>query len=159
MARRRSASANPIVPDPLYNNVVVSRIISTVMKCGKKSLAQRVVYGAIEQANVGHADAAADPLDLLNKAIENVRPRVEVKARRVGGATYQVPLEVTPERGTSLAVRWIVGFASKRKGVTMQRALAGEIKDAANKAGAAVKKRDDVHKMAQANKAFAHFRW
>jgi small subunit ribosomal protein S7 len=127
------------------------------MQRGKKSLAQRIVYGAIDSVNEQNKDG--DPLDVLNKALENVKPRLEVKSRRVGGATYQVPMEVPPERQLALAMRWMVGNAAKRKGVPLQKALASEIKEASNGQGNSVKKRDDVHKMAQANRAFAHFRF
>jgi small subunit ribosomal protein S7 len=158
MARRRAASKREMTPDARYGNVLVSRLINTVMARGKKSLAEKIVYGAIDSTNEG-APTNGDPLEVLNKAIDNVRPRVEVKARRVGGATYQVPTEVPYDRAVSLAARWIVTFAEKRKGSPMKRALAQEIKEAAAGQGAAVKKKEDVHKMAQANKAFAHFRW
>ncbi len=127
------------------------------MTRGKKSLAQRIVYGAIDSVNEQNKDG--DPLDILNKALENVKPRLEVKSRRVGGATYKVPMEVPPERQLALAMRWMVGNSMKRKGVPMQKALATEIKEAAAGQGNSVKKRDDVHKMAQANRAFAHFRF
>ncbi|MEZ5405386.1 MAG: 30S ribosomal protein S7 [Verrucomicrobiia bacterium] len=158
MARRRAATKREMTPDARYGNVLVSRLINTVMSRGKKSLAEKIVYGAIDSTNE-NAQAGGDPLEIFNKAIENVRPRVEVKARRVGGATYQVPTEVPYDRAVSLATRWIVTFAEKRKGSPMKRALAQEIKEAASGQGAAVKKKEDVHKMAQANKAFAHFRW
>ena len=128
-----------------------------VMKDGKRSLAERVVYSAIDKANEG--TDTIDPLEVVTRAIENSKPRVEVKSRRVGGATYQVPLEVAASRSQALAMRWIIGFARGRKGTPMHVALANEIKDAANNTGGAVRKRDDVHKMAQANRAFAHFRW
>ena len=127
------------------------------MQRGKKSLAQRIVYGAIDSVNEKNKDG--DPLDILTKALENVKPRLEVKSRRVGGATYQVPMEVPPERQLALAMRWMVANAAKRKGVPLQKALASEIKEASNGQGNSVKKRDDVHKMAQANRAFAHFRF
>ena len=127
------------------------------MKDGKRSLAERVVYSAIDKANEG--TDTVDPLEVVTRAIENSKPRVEVKSRRVGGATYQVPLEVAASRSEALAMRWIIGFARGRKGTPMHVALANEIKDAANNTGGAVRKRDDVHKMAQANRAFAHFRW
>ncbi len=144
--------------DPRYASSQVSRLISTVMKCGKRSVAERIVYGAIDEVNK-NAQPGAAPLDIFNKAVDMAKPRVEVKARRVGGATYQVPTEVAGDRGASLAIRWLVAFSQKRKGITARKALAQEIKDAAAGQGGAVKKRDDVHKMAQANKAFAHFRW
>ena len=127
------------------------------MKDGKRALAERVVYSAIDKANEG--TDTVDPLEVVTRAIENSKPRVEVKSRRVGGATYQVPLEVAASRSEALAMRWIIGFARGRKGTPMHVALANEIKDAANNTGGAVRKRDDVHKMAQANRAFAHFRW
>jgi small subunit ribosomal protein S7 len=131
-------------------------LISTVMKGGKKSLAERIVYTAIEKAREG--SDAVDPLEILNKAIENTKPRLEVKSRRVGGATYQVPVEIAPDRQLALAMRWIVGFAVKRKG-GLTRGLASELKEAASGQGNAIKKRDDTHRMAQANRAFAHFRY
>ena len=127
------------------------------MRAGKRSLAERIVYAAIDRANEGID--TVDPLEVVTRAVENAKPRVEVKSRRVGGATYQVPLEVAPDRSESLAMRWIVSYARNRKGTPMHVALANEIKDAANNQGNAVRKRDDVHKMAQANRAFAHFRW
>ncbi|MDR0533518.1 MAG: 30S ribosomal protein S7 [Verrucomicrobiales bacterium] len=157
MARRRKAEKRQIIPDPVYENQVVGRLISAVMECGKKSIAQKIVYNAIEQANKDNKEA--NPLDILNKAVETVKPRLEVKSRRVGGATYQVPMEVPAERQLALAMRWIVGNAKNRKGVAMAKALAIEIKEAAAGQGNAIKKRDDVHRMAQANKAFAHLRW
>lgn len=157
MSRRRQAVKRLIKPDPLFESTVVASLINTVMKRGNKSTAARIVYGAIKLAN-GDAKEG-DPLDVLNKALGNVKPRLEVKSRRVGGATYQVPMEVPPARQQALAMRWLVNFAANRKGTPMQKALAYEIKDAANGQGAAIKKRDDVHRMAQANKAFAHLRW
>ena len=157
MARRRRADKRQIIPDSRYESQVVGRLISAIMQRGKKSLAQRIVYGAIDSVNEQNKDG--DPLDILNKALENVKPRLEVKSRRVGGATYQVPMEVPPERQLALAMRWMVSNAAKRKGVPLQKALASEIKEASNGQGNSVKKRDDVHKMAQANRAFAHFRF
>lgn len=157
MSRRRQAERRPVKPDNRYGNPMVSRLINTVMWRGKKATAQRIVYAAFgmlsEKANKG------DPLEVLAKAIDNAKPRVEIKSRRVGGATYQVPVEVSVDRQLSLTLRWMVRLADARKGVSMSRALADEIFDAFNNQGAAVKKRDDVHKMAQANKAFAHLRW
>jgi small subunit ribosomal protein S7 len=157
MSRRRQAERRPQLPDGRYKSPVVSVLINTVMWRGKKSTAQRIVYTAInqlsEKANKG------DPLEVLVRAVDNVKPRVEIKSRRVGGATYQVPVEVAPDRQVSLALRWIVRLADARKGVPMSKALADEIFDAFNGQGQAMKKRDDVHKMAQANKAFAHLRW
>ena len=157
MARRRSAVKREMAPDPKFESPVVERLVNTVMERGKKSNAQRIVYGAIDDVNKDNQDG--DPLDVLNKALDHVKPRLEVKSRRVGGATYQVPMEVPYDRQLALAIRWMVGFAKRRKGVPMRRALANEIRDAAQGQGNAVKRRDDVHKMAQANRAFAHFRF
>ena len=135
----------------------MAKLIAKVMYEGKKSLAERIVYAAIDRANQGSDNV--DPLEILTRAVENAKPRVEVKSRRVGGATYQVPLEVSVARQESLAMRWLVNFARGRRGTPMHVALANEIKDAAGNTGSAIRKRDDVHKMAQANRAFAHFRW
>ncbi|QQL45817.1 30S ribosomal protein S7 [Sulfuriroseicoccus oceanibius] len=157
MARRKRVYEKPETRDARYDSALVGAIVAKIMLKGKKSLAERIVYAAIDRANEG--SESVDPLELLNRAIENAKPRVEVKSRRVGGATYQVPLEVSPERQRSLAIRWIVDSARKRRGTPMHVALSNEIKDAAANQGAAVRKRDDVHKMAQANRAFAHFRW
>jgi len=157
MARRKRIYTKPDRRDPRYDSPLVGHLISKVMVDGKRSLAQRIVYAAIDRANEGID--TVDPLEVVTRAIENAKPRVEVKSRRVGGATYQVPLEVAPERSESLAMRWICGHARGRRGTPMHVALANEIKDAANNQGAAVRKRDDVHKMAQANRAFAHFRF
>jgi small subunit ribosomal protein S7 len=157
MSRRKKVYKKEERVDSRYGSPAVARLITTVMKRGKKSLAERIVYTAIDKSREG--SDAVDPLEVLNKALDNVRPRLEVKSRRVGGATYQVPMEVTSARQISLAMRWIVQFADSRKGVPMSEALAQEIKDAAGGQGNAIKKRDDTHKMAQANRAFAHFRW
>lgn len=157
MSRRKRVFHKPDRRDPRYDSALVGHLISKVMRDGKRSLAERIVYAAIEKANEG-VDTI-DPLEVVTRAIENAKPRVEVKSRRVGGATYQVPLEVAADRSESLALRWIVSFARGRKGTPMHVALANEIKDAANNQGSSVRKRDDVHKMAQANRAFAHFRW
>lgn len=157
MARRRRVLHKEEKIDSRYGSVVVAKLIATVMKDGKKSLAERIVYNAIEETRQG--TEIVDPLEVLNKAVENVKPRLEVKSRRVGGATYQVPMEVPPARQLALAMRWIVGYAQGRKNVPMMKALAYELKDAASNQGNAVKKRDDTHKMAQANRAFAHFRF
>lgn len=157
MARRKRVYHKPDRRDPKFDSELIGHLIAKVMKDGKRSLAERIVYAAIDKANEG--TDTVDPLEVVTRAIENSKPRVEVKSRRVGGATYQVPLEVAPERSESLAMRWIIGFARGRKGTPMHVALANEIKDAANNTGGAVRKRDDVHKMAQANRAFAHFRW
>ena len=157
MARRRRVYHKPDRRDPKFDSELIGHLISKVMKDGKRALAERVVYSAIDKANEG--TYTVDPLEVVTRAIENSKPRVEVKSRRVGGATYQVPLEVAALRSEALAMRWIIGFARGRKGTPMHVALANEIKDAANNTGGAVRKRDDVHKMAQANRAFAHFRW
>lgn len=157
MSRRRRAEKRPQISDPKYNSPLVTRLVNTVMVRGKKSLAQRVVYGAFDR--IIEKNPTSNPLEILQRAVDNAKPRLEVKARRVGGATYQVPLEVAPERQAGLAVRWIVDLADARKGVPMKDALASEIMDAYQGQGNAIRKRDEVHKMAQANKAFAHFRW
>ena len=156
MSRRRQTIHKVEKLDSRYASPLVSRLLSTVMKGGKKSLAERIVYTAIDKAREG--SDAVDPLEILNKAIENTKPRLEVKSRRVGGATYQVPVEIAPDRQLALAMRWIVGFAVKRKG-GLTRGLASELKEAAAGQGNAIKKRDDTHRMAQANRAFAHFRY
>ena len=155
--RRRRAEKRPRTPDARYNSVLVTRLVNTILKCGKKSVAERIVYGAIDK--IGEKVKEKTPLEVLEQAIENVKPKLETKSRRVGGANYQVPLEVSSERQASLALRWIVQYASSRKGTAMMQALAAEILDAFNNTGAAVKKREDTHKMAQANRAFAHYRW
>jgi len=157
MSRRKRTFHKPDRRDSRYDSSLVGHLISKVMVDGKRSLAERIVYAAIDKASEG-ADTV-DPLEIVTRAIENAKPRVEVKSRRVGGATYQVPLEVAADRSESLALRWIVGYARGRKGTPMHVALANELKDAANNQGSSVRKRDDVHKMAQANRAFAHFRW
>ncbi len=157
MSRRKRVYAKPETRDARYDSALVGAIVAKIMLKGKKSLAERIVYAAIDRSNQG--SDSVDPLEVLNRAIENAKPRVEVKSRRVGGATYQVPLEVSVERQQSLAIRWIVESARKRRGTPMHVALANEIKDASTNQGSAVRKRDDVHKMAQANRAFAHFRW
>ena len=157
MARRKRVYEKPVVKDARYDSELIGRLVNRVMMHGKKSLAERIVYTAIEKLNEN--SEAVDPLELVTRAIDNAKPRVEVKARRVGGATYQVPLEVAPERSESLAMRWLIGYARGRKGTPMWQALANELRDASTNQGNAVRKRDDVHKQAQANRAFAHFRW
>lgn len=157
MARRKRVYHKPVLLDPRYESPLVAKLINKLMHGGKKSVSERIVYGAIERSNEGSDNI--DPLEVLNRAIENAKPRVEVKSRRVGGATYQVPMEVTVERQESLAMRWILNFARSKKGIPMHVALANEIKEAAKNQGNAVRKRDETHKMAQANRAFAHFRW
>jgi small subunit ribosomal protein S7 len=157
MSRRRQAIKRSVIADAKYNSVLVGRLVNTVMFSGQKNVARRIVYGAIEA--LAEKTPGVDPLEIVKRAIDNAKPRIETKARRVGGATYQVPMEVTPDRQTSLAMRWIVGYADDRKGIPMKQALATELLEAYQGQGNAIRKRDDVHKMAQANKAFAHFRW
>ena len=143
--------------DAKYGNTLVSRLVNTVMQSGNKSVAQRIVYGTFDR--IAEKNPNSNPLEILQRAVDNAKPRLEVKARRVGGATYQVPVEAAPDRQLALALRWLVDFADSRKGGKMRDALAGEIMDAYMGQGNAIRKRDEVHKMAQANKAFAHFRW
>ncbi len=157
MSRRRQAVRRRLTEDAKYHSVLVSRLVNVVMQGGNKSVAQRIVYGTFDQ--ITEKNPAANPLEILQRAVDNAKPRLEVKPRRVGGATYQVPIEAAPERQTALALRWLVDFADARKGTTMKEALASEIMDAYQGQGNAIRKRDEVHKMAQANKAFAHFRW
>ena len=157
MSRRRRAVSRPIIKDAKFNSTLVTRLVNTVMQGGNKSVAQRIVYGAFDQLIA--KNPATNPLEVLQRAVDNAKPRLEVKARRVGGATYQVPLEVPTDRQFSLALRWIVDLSDARKGVPMKDALAAEILEAYQGQGNAIRKRDEVHKMAQANKAFAHFRW
>jgi small subunit ribosomal protein S7 len=156
MARRRVAAKREVLPDPKYKDQTVTKFVNMLMMDGKKSVAERVVYGALDQVV---EKLKGDPMELLGKALDNVRPMVEVKSRRVGGATYQVPVEVRAERRTTLAMRWLVEAARKRGEKSMDRRLAGEIADAVESRGSAVKKREDVHRMADANKAFSHYRW
>jgi small subunit ribosomal protein S7 len=155
--RRRRAPKRPVMPDPVYNSEVVTKFINKVMWDGKKTLAERIVYGAIDRLN--EKEEGTKGIDIFFKAIENVKPLLEVRSRRVGGATYQVPMEVRPERQQTLAIRWIVDAARNRNERTMVERLANELWDAANERGAAFKKREDTHRMAEANKAFAHYRW
>jgi len=156
MARRRAITKRSVLPDPKFKDQMVAKFINMLMVDGKKSVAERVVYGAMDQV-VGRTKG--EPVEALVKALENVRPMVEVKSRRVGGATYQVPVEVRAERRATLAMRWLVDAARKRGEKSMDRRLAGEILDALEGRGAAVKRREDVHRMADANKAFSHYRW
>lgn len=155
--RRRRAPKREVMPDPIYNSKVVTKFINKVMWDGKKTLAEKIVYGAIERLN--NKEEGTKGIDIFFKAIENVKPLLEVRSRRVGGATYQVPMEVRPERQQTLSIRWIVEAARNRNERTMVERLANELWDAANERGAAFKKREDTHKMAEANKAFAHYRW
>nr|PZM93499.1 MAG: 30S ribosomal protein S7 [Pseudomonadota bacterium] len=156
MPRRRVVEKRKILPDPKFNDRLLAKFINKVMRDGKKSVAERIVYGAF---GVIEARTGEDPLRVFKKALDNVKPVLEVKSRRVGGATYQVPVEVRPERRVSLAMRWLIQHARLRGEKTMVEKLAGELLDAANNRGGAVKKREDTHKMAEANKAFAHYRW
>ncbi len=157
MSRRRRATHRPTVPDVRYSSALVTHLINVIMKSGKRTLAERIVYGAFEK--VSEKLQKGDPVDLLMGAMENARPKLEVKSRRVGGATYQVPVEISFERQESLALRWIVSAATGRKGTPMREAIAAEIVDAYNNTGSVVKKKEEMHKMAQANRAFAHLRW
>lgn len=155
--RRRRAEKRELAPDVRYNSELVARMINTVMKRGKKSVAKNIVYGAMDILKERKKDA--DPLEVFLQGLENAKPRVQVKSRRVGGATYQVPVEVEPERQVAIAMRWICQYAEGRKGTRMREALAGELLDAYENTGNTIKKRDDTHKMANANRAFAHYRW
>lgn len=161
--RRRRADATqgpapkrPLVNDPVYGSQLVTQLVNKVLLKGKKSLAERIVYGALEQAR---DKTGTDPVITLKRALDNVKPALEVRSRRVGGATYQVPVEVRPDRSTTLALRWLVGYSRQRREKTMIERLANEILDASNGLGASVKRREDTHKMAEANRAFAHYRW
>jgi small subunit ribosomal protein S7 len=156
MSRRRVIGAREILPDPKYGSEMLAKFVNMVMRDGKKSVAETIIYGALNQIA---GKGASDPLQVLDKALDNVRPMVEVKSRRVGGATYQVPVEVRSIRRTTLAMRWVLDAARKRSEKSMPLRLAGELMDAAENRGAAVKKREDTHRMAEANKAFAHYRW
>jgi small subunit ribosomal protein S7 len=156
MPRRRFVAKREIAADPKYNSNTVARLINVIMRDGKKGVAERIIYGAFDQIAQKQSD---EPLEVLDKALNNVSPMVQVKSRRVGGATYQVPVEVRPARGVALAMRWIVQAARKRRENGMGQRLAGELLDAAERRGEAVKKREETHRMAEANKAFAHYRW
>ena len=157
MPRRREVPKREVVPDPLYGSTLVTKFINTVMGAGKRSTAERIMYGAFDIVKEKTGD---EPLKVFKKAVDNVKPSLEVKSRRVGGSNYQVPIEVNPNRRLSLSIRWLVGYARSRgDGKTMQEKLANEFMDAANLRGGAVKKREDTHRMAEANKAFAHYRW
>lgn len=156
MPRKGPAPKRPIVMDPVYGSPLVSQLVSKVLLDGKKTIAQSIVYGALEGTR---EKTGVDPVQTLKKALDNIRPQVEVKSRRVGGATYQVPVEVKPARATTLALRWLVMFSKARREKTMTERLMNELLDAANGLGASVKRREDTHKMAEANRAFAHYRW
>jgi small subunit ribosomal protein S7 len=157
MPRKKLLDKRPVAPDPRFNSVLAAKFTNGLMLNGKKNVARRLFYDAMDIIDEKLADQ--DPLTVFEEAMDKVRPRVEVKSRRVGGATYQVPVEVRPERRNALAIRWIIGFSKGRPGKSMSEKLAAELMDAFNNRGASVKKRDDTHKMAEANKAFAHYRW
>ncbi|MBE3086371.1 MAG: 30S ribosomal protein S7 [Bacteroidetes bacterium] len=156
MARRGSPPKRKIIPDPVYKSDIVSQLINKLLMMGKKGISEQIVYGSLR---ILKDKTKEDPLGILDKCLDNVRPVLEVKSRRVGGATYQVPIEVTPARANALALRWIIGFSRKRREKTMADRLAGEILDGASNTGNSIKKKEDLHKMAEANKAFAHYRW
>ena len=156
MPRRGNVPKREVLPDPLYNSILVTKLVNSIMLDGKKGVAQKVVYGAFE---IIKEKTDNDPMEVYAQAMENIMPSLETKSRRVGGSTYQVPMEVRPERRQTLGLRWLTNYSRGRCENTMKERLAAEILDAANNTGASVKKRDDVHKMAEANKAFAHFRW
>ena len=156
MSRRRVAEKTAILPDPKYGDMVLAKFINMIMRSGKKSIAEKIVYGALNEIN---DKGNIEPLEIFNKALENIKPAVEVKSRRVGGATYQIPVEVKTARSMTLAMRWIVDAAKNRNEKDMGSRLAGELLDASENRGTAIKKREDVHRMAEANKAFSHFRW
>ena len=156
MPRRREVIKRETPPDPKYKNPLVARFVNKIMQCGKKSVAERILYHALE---IVQERTKEDALKVFEKSVGNVKPVIEVKSRRVGGATYQVPTEVRPERRTALAIRWLIAYAQERTEKSMEEKLAAELIDAANNRGGAIKKREDVHKMAEANKAFAHYRW
>ena len=156
MPRRGGAPKRDVLPDPRYNNVVITKLVNQIMTDGKKSVTQNIVYGAFDTIQ---QKTGAEPNEYFMQALENLKPVLETKARRVGGSNYQVPIEVSPERRQTLAIRWLVTYARKRNERTMKEKLAAEIMDAYNNAGGAYKKKDDVHRMAESNKAFAHYRW
>ncbi len=156
MSRRHAAEKRQVLPDPKFGDLVITKFVNSLMYDGKKSVAEQIVYGALEQME---NKAKTDPLTLFHEALDNVKPMIEVRSRRVGGATYQIPVEVRSERAQALAIRWIIEMARKRSERTMKERLSGELLDAANNRGTAVKKREDTHKMAEANKAFSHYRW
>ncbi len=156
MPRKGPAPRRELVPDPIYKSVIVTQLVNKVLVRGKRSLAERIIYQSMD---IIKDKTGAEPLGTVKRAIDNVRPQLEVKSRRVGGATYQVPVEVRPRRANTLAVRWIVGYSRQRREKTMAERLANELLDASNGVGASVKRREDMHKMAESNKAFAHYRW
>jgi len=156
MARRGSPAKKKIVPDPIYKNEIITDLVNKILWKGKKSIAEKIVYGSLD---ILGNKTKENPIDILEKCLDNVRPILEVKSRRVGGATYQVPVEVTSRRANTLALRWLIGFSRKKREKTMAERLAGEILDGASNTGSSIKKKEDLHKMAEANKAFAHYRW
>ena len=156
MPRNGPATRRELQPDPVYRSVLVTQVVNKVLSRGKRTLAERIVYGALDMVQ---ERSGGDPITVLKRAVENTRPELEVKSRRVGGATYQVPVEVRPRRATTLAIRWLTSFSKARREKTMVERLANEILDASNGTGAAVKRREDMHKMAESNRAFAHYRW
>jgi small subunit ribosomal protein S7 len=156
MPRKGPPPRRELMPDPIYRSVLVTQFVNKVLVRGKRSTAERIVYGAMD---IIKDKTGADPVATLKRAMDNVKPQLEVKSRRVGGATYQVPIEVKPRRASTLAIRWLVGYARQRREKTMAERLANELLDASNTTGSSVKRRDDVHKMAESNKAFAHYRW
>jgi small subunit ribosomal protein S7 len=156
MPRKGPPPRRELMPDPIYRSVLVTQFVNKVLVRGKRSTAERIVYGALD---IIKDKTGADPVATLKRALENVKPQLEVKSRRVGGATYQVPIEVKPRRASTLAIRWLVGYSRQRREKTMAERLANELLDASNTTGSSVKRRDDVHKMAESNKAFAHYRW
>lgn len=156
MARRHRSVKREVLPDPKFHNPEITRFVNQIMRKGKKTVAQKIIYTALSQIE---EKTKENPVEVFENAIENVRPQLEVKSRRVGGATYQVPMELSTPRSRSLAMRWIIQFSRAKKGVPLANALASELVDAHNNTGSAIKKRDDTHKMAQANRAFAHYRW
>ncbi|MEL7312735.1 MAG: 30S ribosomal protein S7 [Pseudomonadota bacterium] len=159
MSRRNQAPKRSILPDPKYKSQLLAKFMNMVMNDGKKSVAERIIYGALDRMTERNAATDEQSLELLEQALENVKPAVEVKSRRVGGATYQVPVEVRPQRRQTLAMRWVIDAARRRSEKTMAHRLAHELMDAAENRGAAIKKKEDVHRMAEANKAFSHYRW
>ena len=156
MPRKGPAPRRELMPDPIYRSVVVTQLVNKVLLRGQRSTSEHIVYKALEEIS---RKTGGDPVTVLKRAVENVRPQLEVKSRRVGGATYQVPMEVKPRRANTLAIRWLIGYSRQRREKTMAQRLANELLDAANGVGSAVKRREDTHKMAESNKAFAHYRW
>ncbi len=156
MPRRNGVPKRDVLPDPVYNSKVITKLVNQVMLDGKKGTAQQIVYGAFD---IVKYKMSLEPMDVFTQALENIKPVLEVKARRVGGSTYQVPIEIRPDRRQTLAIRWMVAFARKRSEKTMAERMAGEIMDAYNNAGSAIRRKEEMHKMAEANRAFAHYRW